>query len=140
MKRQLLLLTACFSLISGKVFAQCSTDEVEVTIEITTDQYGYETYWTLTDANGTVLLQGGEFPDGSGTTYENNTTYTESVCAPDDACLRFDLYDDFGDGILSPGGYTVSMDGSEIATGGNFDDYTFNLFNCRLDPRVMMLS
>lgn len=130
MKRQLLLLTACFSLIAGKVFAQCSTDEVEVTIEITTDQYGYETYWTLTDANGTVLLQGGEFPDGSGTTYENNTTYTESVCAPDDACLRFDLYDDFGDGIFSPGGYTVSMDGSEIATGGNFDDYTFNLFNC----------
>lgn len=130
MKRQLLLLTACFGLLFGQASAQCPTGEVEITVEITTDQYGYETYWTLTNDAGTVLLQGGEFPDGSGTTYENNTTYSESVCVADDACLRFDLYDDFGDGIFNPGGYTISLDGTEVASGGDFDDYTFNLFNC----------
>lgn len=130
MKRTLLLLSTLLALAPSEILAQCASNESEITIEITTDQFGYETYWTLTDSDENILVQGGEFPDGSGTVYDNNTTYTETVCVDDDECLKFNLHDDFGDGILGAGGYTISMDGIQVASGGEFEDYTFNLFNC----------
>ena len=130
MKKALLPLLAILTLGNFSAIAQCAPNEIQVTVEIVTDQYGYETYWALTNSSGDTLLLGGEEPDGSGTTYENNTTYTESVCVVNTECLRFDLYDDFGDGIFAQGGYSILVDGTEIASGGDFDDYTFNLFNC----------
>ena len=125
MKKALLSLLAIMALGIGSIYAQCSLSEVEVTVDILTDTYGYETYWTLSDDNGNVLLEGGQ-----GGTYANGTAYSASVCVDENICMRFEIYDTFGDGIFSPGSYTVSMDGNQIATGWNFSDYAFSMFNC----------
>ena len=70
--------------------AQCDVGEVEVTIEITTDDYGYETYWQLVpggnDCGEGTIFEGGnptmgcqsgglnlQDPEG----YANDTTYVE---------------------------------------------------------------
>ncbi|MGB0917616.1 MAG: hypothetical protein ACPGU4_08500, partial [Flavobacteriales bacterium] len=88
MKKALLSILALLAFCNYSSYAQCGPNEIEVTVEITTDQYGYETYWALLDSNGDTLLLGGEEPDGSGITYANNTTYTESVCVSNNQCLR----------------------------------------------------
>ena len=75
MKKALLSLLAIMALGIGSIYAQCSLSEVEVTVDILTDTYGYETYWTLSDDNGNVLLEGGQ-----GGTYANGTAYSASVC------------------------------------------------------------
>ena len=56
-------------------FAQCASDEVEVRVDIATDNWGNETSWTLTDLSGTILLQGGQ-----GGVYGNNSSYSDSTC------------------------------------------------------------
>ena len=83
-------------LISGFSFAQCPTGEVEVKVDILTDNYGYETSWTLADQTGTVLMEGGQ-----GGVYESFFSYSDSICITEGTCLTFEIFDEFGDGIYS---------------------------------------
>ena len=49
MRKQLLsFLVVPLITFPGDLIAQCGAGEVEVTIAISTDDYGYETYWQLT--------------------------------------------------------------------------------------------
>ena len=57
--KKILLISLLLTLFTDYVVAQCDVNEVEVRVEITTDAYGGETYWTLTDLAGTVVMQGG---------------------------------------------------------------------------------
>ncbi len=126
MKNALLLLALL--VIASPSYSQCSSNEVEVAIQILTDNYGYETEWQLIDDNGAILASGGD-----GGVYANNTWYGDTVCVPGDACLRFQIFDSFGDGICcsyGQGSYTVFVDGLEVATGGNFTNQAFDMFNC----------
>jgi len=45
-----------------------------VTLNLTTDGYGSDTTWALTDSSGTELANGGP--------YENNTSYNEVIGLP----------------------------------------------------------
>ena len=45
--KRLLLISFLLTLLTGSGFAQCGMNEIEVKVEITTDPYGNETYWTL---------------------------------------------------------------------------------------------
>ena len=113
-------------LISGFSFGQCPTGEVEVKIEIQTDNYGYESYWTLSSNGGSVILEGGQ-----GGVYENFTTYSDSVCIDEGSCLIFEMFDTFGDGIFAPNGYSLSLDETVVSTGSNdIGDYTMYMVNC----------
>ena len=105
----------------------------EVTLTLTTDNFGYETYWEITDCNVTVLASGGNpsIPPGGSQTatstdsgaLASNTTYTEDICLPD-GCYCFNIYDDYGDGICctnGSGSYTlVDEFGNTLASGGSF--------------------
>jgi hypothetical protein len=104
----LLLLSA------GYVLAQCDLNEVEIRVEITTDPWGGETSWTITDLAGIVVLQGGQ-----GGVYENNTSYSDSICVAADGCFFFEIYDTYGDGILEPNGYELYVDEMLVASGAN---------------------
>ena len=112
--KRLLLISFLLTLLTGSGFAQCGVNEIEVKVEIKTDSYGSETYWTLTDLNGTVVLQGGQ-----GGVYQNNTIYTDSICVPADGCFFFKIYDTYGDGIFAPSGYRLYVNEVLVASGSD---------------------
>ena len=74
-----------------------------VSIDLTTDQYGSETTWEIVAEDGTII--------GSGGPYAGNTTIpTISVNVPGNSCFEFILYDSFGDGITTPPGACLVQD------------------------------
>jgi len=105
----------------------------EVTLTLTTDNFGYETYWDITDCGSTIYGSGGNpnIPPGGNQTatssdpgaLASNTTYTENVCLAD-GCYCFNIYDDFGDGICCTNGsgsyLLVDQFGNTLASGGSF--------------------
>ena len=87
-----------------------------ITVNITTDNYGGETSWTITPVDGNApVISGGD--------YGNNTDYTaEATCQPT-GCYVFEILDAYGDGIccdFGNGSYEVLIDGEVVASGGVF--------------------
>lgn len=113
--------TVCFSALP--LAAQCPPGQVEVTIEVSTDDYGYEMYWELLplgNACGTgTLFSGGnpavgcagagaqnQFPGG----YGNNISITEGPwCLAEGSSFDVLWIDDWGDG---GGSFTVYVNGA----------------------------
>ena len=109
--------------------------EATIGITITTDDWPDETTWVVQEnGTGTVV--------GSGGPYTSTTTYVTNVCVPYNGCWDFIIYDAYGDGIYSPGGYTVTYEGTVIADtmGGLFtdsqDDVLFFGDGCEYPPKV----
>jgi len=95
-------------------FAQCDVSEVQVRVEILTDNWGEETSWTLSDLLGNIILQGGQ-----GGVYNNFDSYSDSICVDSNACLLFEIYDTWGDGIYDPYGCEVFVDDVLVYSGAN---------------------
>ena len=74
-----------------------------VTLALTTDCWGNESSWDVTDVNGVIIF--------SGAGYGNQQTFNEILCLGD-GCFTFNMYDSYGDGL-----YGV---GSGCGTDGNF--------------------
>jgi hypothetical protein len=124
--RKILPISLILTLFTGFSFAQCPAGQVEIRVEIATDNWGYETYWTITDLVGTVILQGGQ-----GGVYDNFTSYSDSICVADDGCFFFEIWDDFGDGIYAPQGYELYVDEVLVSSGANdIDDYAIATAHC----------
>jgi hypothetical protein len=71
----------------------CGCPEDEITIEITTDSWGYEVSWELVDqATGDTI----EFVPTN--TYSNLTTYVHDICVDSTGCYDFYIHDTYGDG------------------------------------------
>ena len=96
---------------------QCST----ASVQILTDQYPGETTWQIVDNDtGSTIASGGPYSSGF-------TTFPSSLI-PTSGCLEassytFTVSDSFGDGICCQyglGSYTVSVDGTEVLSGGEF--------------------
>ena len=111
------------ALIPTNMHAQCDPGETEVVVAISTDQYGTETTWELTDISGnTVFESGGPYTNlaSPGTAPQPEV----SVCIADHTVVVFTIYDQYGDGMSSPqygqGSYSVTMGGNEVAEGGSF--------------------
>lgn len=106
--------------------AQCGANQVELKVELTTDNWGYETSWTIKNIAGTVLLQGGQ-----GGVYQNNTSYADSICVNAGDCYFFEIYDTFGDGIYAPNGYEIFADEIFVASGANdIQSYAIETIYC----------
>ncbi|TXF89781.1 T9SS type A sorting domain-containing protein [Neolewinella aurantiaca] len=123
---------------SGSCLTSCSTGgggdngggdngtnctENEVTVTIRTDNYPGETAWTLTNSAGSTVASGGGYS-------QRNTSYTEEFCLEDD-CYTFTITDTYGDGICCSygnGAYTINLNGTDVATGGNFTTSTTEQF------------
>lgn len=108
------LISLCLLITSSHSLAQCGPNEVEIKVEINTDIYGGETYWIIGDIMGNVVLQGGQ-----GGTYASNSTYSDSICVPDNGCFFFEIWDTYGDGIFAPNGYELYVDEVLIASGSD---------------------
>lgn len=97
-------------------FSQCEPGQSEVEIVIVPDNWPNEISWSLQDSDGNLLADGG----ASGT----------ELCVEQDACLLFTIEDSFGDGIYSPGGYWVYIDGELLATGNDYGYGESTDINC----------
>lgn len=96
----------------------CTANYVtDVTLSLTTDNYGSETSWTLKDnLNNTVVA--------SGSGYANNASYTETFQLSTGGNYTFTINDAYGDGICCAygnGSYTL-VDGANatISSGGDY--------------------
>ena len=115
MKKILLVLTL-FWFSSIVAFAQCTPGFSEIVVQIIPDSYPLETSWTLSDNQGTVLTSGGSVGD--------------TICMPTSSCNMFKIYDSVGDGIFSPGGFYVYVDGVLQISGSNFGSFYQASVNC----------
>lgn len=122
-----LFISLLLILFTGYLFAQCNINEKEVKVEIQTDNWGEETFWTLTDLSGATILQGGQ-----GGVFSGFTTYTDSTCVPTNGCVLFEIYDTYGDGILAPSGYKLYVNELLVASGANdIGGYAIAAVNCQ---------
>lgn len=105
--------------------AQCPSNQTQVMVSITTDNYPDETTWELKNwVTGTVYATGGPYTTA-------NNTYTQNICVPNDATIGFTIYDVYQDGIccgFGNGSYSVSAGSTTYASGGNFDAEETSLF------------
>lgn len=120
-----LLVSFILTLFTNFSFAQCPNDQVEIRVDILTDNYGYENYWTLSYESGDVIMQGGQ-----GGVYENFTNYSETTCVPEATSVIFEIFDEYGDGIFAPGGYWLYLDNLLVSSGsddiGSYATFTTN--------------
>ncbi|HBE10897.1 MAG TPA: hypothetical protein DCY76_00535, partial [Flavobacteriales bacterium] len=97
----------------------CIINASVITFVLLTDNYPAETTWNITDASGSVVLEGGPY-DGS------QTTYTSTVCLGP-GCYTLTVNDSYGDGLQHNGvigDYTLTNEPgtvlAEMIEGGNF--------------------
>jgi hypothetical protein len=105
--------------------AQCNSNQNQVVVILTTDNYGSETYWTLTSAAGGFYHRGDSFA--------NATTYRDTFCVPRDTCMRFTIFDRYGDGMCcayGQGAYLLLVNGDTVARGGSFTQNQSTDFAC----------
>ena len=105
---------------NGTCSYTCPAGQKRVTIDVVADNYPNEISWTLKNAStNTTIASGGS----TGT----------SLCVPENACMIFTMLDSYGDGICcgyGNGAYTLTFDGTVIATGGNYTTQQQTTFNC----------
>ena len=135
--KKLLSLLFSVGLFSGNLFSQCSAGDVEISIDLTTDQWGYEAYWELVPAGsacGTgTIFAGGNTTVGCGGGgaqailsggYANNDAITEGpFCLTDGSDYDIKYIDDWGDGGMT---FSVVTNGFPTFTGaGSGSSHTF---------------
>lgn len=115
-----------------------------VNVRIVTDEYGYETYWQITDDAGMVVAEGGNElvgPNGGGLqvaeagdpgAYGNFETIDVSVDLPAEGCYNFLVVDDYGDGMCCEYGDGLirvnDQDNVVVATSDLFGDFERTAF------------
>jgi hypothetical protein len=118
-----------------KISVAALTGYDNFTLNITTDDYGGETFWTIVDDNNIAWASGGnqavgQFGGGLGqptgsSGYAANSTITESISLPADGCYKFIMVDAFGDGMCCQygnGSYQfIDQDNNVLASGSNFE-------------------
>lgn len=119
--------------------AQCGAGEVQVTIHIITDNYGYETYWQLVPG-GNACGEGTIFEGGNPTMdcgsagaqlqvmqgYANNDTIIEGPwCLTEGALYSIHVLDDWGDGQATIEVYLNGENAGVFAGSGELNVYTF---------------
>lgn len=126
MKKIYLILIAFFPVIL--MHAQgCPEGQSLMEIDIRTDNYAQETSWKLKDITGNIIASV-VYPDDA-----DATLFHYEYCVPDNECIFFTMYDQYGDGICcnyGQGYYTISIDGVEMASGGTFGASVNEEFNC----------
>ncbi|NOJ21853.1 endonuclease [Vibrio coralliilyticus] len=109
----------------------------EVTLNLTTDNYGSETSWTLKNSSNQTLF--------SGSDYGNNTSYEKAMCV-ESGSYTFEIVDSYGDGICCSSGngsYTLTSNGQTLASGGDFTNssqHSFTLGGSDPDPEPPVLG
>ncbi len=95
----------------------CVTGESLFTVSIEPDQFANELEFTIANADDSVLLSGGYLGG--------------AVCFDSATCVVFTINDDYGDGILPPGGIWLSVDSVVLdSVVGDFGTTEVREFGC----------
>ncbi len=149
------LILALIGLNSLGIKAQCPAGQLEVRIDVTTDQWGYECYWELvpggTPCGLSTIFAGGNTTElqcgltgtaTPGNGYGNNTTISEGPwCLTEDATFEIEARDAYGDGGSM---YTVKIESYPVYmfTALDYvDEFTFiNSMPPALDASMLTLE
>ena len=115
-----LFIVCIISLFSFQAFSQ----NAMFSLEILTDNYPTETYWTLEDENGNIIDQ-----ISAGDLICSNTYYNWDIIVDPSLCYTFNIYDTYGDGICCTqgnGSYTIEYDAFSFSGGTFHFDETVN--------------
>ena len=122
--------------IIANLFLSEETSENFLTLELQTDGFAYETYWSILDESGNAVFTGGNQEAIGGSAIgllDDNTLYNWELPLPSDGCYEFRIYDVFGDGLCcSEGdGYYKLSDSSDqvLAQGATFTFTEFTPFS-----------
>ncbi len=113
-----ILFSLLFLFCATTLMAQCPAGQWPVGIAIVPDGYPGETTWNLY-SNGNEVANGNV--NGS------------VVCVDSVDCIRFDIHDSYGDGICCGyglGSYVITLNGTQVASGGTFTSTASHSFNC----------
>jgi hypothetical protein len=109
--------------VAKKVTAPAIKGDATIEVSIVPDNYGSETTWELVNTiSSAVVGSGGPYTDG------DNTPINESFSVNSADCYMFAIYDAYGDGICcayGTGSYAIIYNGTEVASGGEFDSEEF---------------
>lgn len=86
--------------------SSCGSDSSEVAISVVTDSYPGEVSWELATVGGSTV--------SSEPFTELYTTYESTYCVDAADCHKFTILDTYGDGLLSGGDFSLSVDGKEL--------------------------
>lgn len=138
-------LLAFFGVIAG-ANAQCPAGELAVTVDVTTDAYGYELYWEVTPdgsdcgvntlfsfGNTAVACGGGGLQAQTPGGYGDNVTVTEDLgCMVEGTCVNVYTVDDWGDGGNTIQFYVEGIVADVINCSGTNDTLSF----CPVSPAL----
>ncbi|MFM9028831.1 MAG: lysyl oxidase family protein [Bacteroidota bacterium] len=118
MKKYLLAVIAIIIsvFISTKTHAACQPGTEEVVIRIVPDSWPQEISWQLA-VNGSGIIGSGNYVG-------------DTICVPTGTCLEFTINDSYGDGIYSPGGYWLYINGVQVANGNAYGFQDIVALNC----------
>jgi len=98
---------------------------LDLEIDLLTDRYASETRWEVTDPNGAIVQ--------SDDVTEDSFQYNYIYCLPPKCDYTFTIYDTFGDGICcgyGSGSYSVTYNGAQVISGGDFGSQESGTFGC----------
>ena len=102
--------------------------EVSGTLDFTFDSYASEISYEILDVEGNIVVSGPStgFSDGTA-----STSIPVTLC--DGRCYSLVVYDAYGDGLASPGAFTLTLNDTEYVSGegdfGDSDSTSFQVFN-----------
>jgi len=107
-----------------------------ITLDLTTDNYGSDTSWSIVDDMGNEIA--------SGNNYSNNETISKTITLPTVGCYDFIIEDSYNDGIccnFGEGSYSLKdHEGNVLAVGGEFRSQEVVLFGNDLASGVDELT
>ncbi|MEY4927856.1 MAG: hypothetical protein RI894_2292, partial [Bacteroidota bacterium] len=108
------------------LLAQCSATQTQIIIQIFPDTYPQETSWVLATNGGTPLAS-------HTLTTGQTAPVIDTVCLPQNTCIRFTILDTYGDGIccaFGNGHYYVIAGTDTLRSGGSFQRSEVTYIGC----------
>ena len=103
---------------------ECSNNEIQVDVLLSSDNYPWETSFVLNDNEGVVW--------GNEDSVFTNvyTDYLFQYCLPINGCYVFTVYDSYGDGIFDSGGLQLFYENDLVLEDPDFDSEASTTMNC----------